>query len=437
MKVEIIKSGINGEGIGYIDKKPVFIPNALVGEVVEVTIKEKMGSYMIAQIEKILKKSPQRVTPFCECYRTCKACTLMHANYQEQCHMKEENLKQALRKYANVNSKLVQNILPSREEFYYRNSCKIPFKMENKKLVCGMYQPNSNYFIPITTCVIHEKEVERVKKEILKILNEEHLQSYDIHTKQGMRTLVIRHIQGKIQVTLVTGEDTLSEIVIQKIMQIEGVISLFQSIHTQKKSADVFGNKMILLAGERYLDFSLFDVNLKLSPRSFFQLNTKSAYTLYDYVKSLVGKVDLLVECYCGIGGISFALKDQAKRIIGIESVKDAVINANMSAKENHLDHMQFICDDAAHKLEYISKKEKIDCLVVDPPRTGLDDNMIQTLLRSKIKKIVYISCNPATLGKNLAQLNQRYKVEIIQPLDMFPQSAHVETVVLMSKKNS
>ena len=130
-------------------------------------------------------------------------------------------------------------------------------------------------------------------------------------------------------------------------------------------------------------------------------------------------------------------MKDQAKRIIGIESVKDAVINANMSAKENHLDHMQFICDDAAHKLEYISKKEKIDCLVVDPPRTGLDDNMIQTLLRSKIKKIVYISCNPATLGKNLAQLNQRYKVEIIQPLDMFPQSAHVETVVLMSKKNS
>lgn len=435
MKVEIIKSGINGEGIGYIQNKPVFVQGALLNEEVDISIVEKNKTYSIGKIEKIIKKSPHRVQPKCRCYHDCKACSGMIADYELQCMMKEDNLKQSLRKYAAVHPKLIQKIVKSEEVYGYRNACKLPLREEDGQLVTGMFQPNSNYFTPIDSCIIHEKGIEIIRKQVLKILNEDHYSAYNYHTKKGMRSLVIRQIGKQAQVTLITGEDEIAPYTIERIMRIPNVISLWQSVHTQKKTVEIFGNKMIPLSDKRFLEFDLKGVHIKLSPRSFFQLNTKQANVMYDLISKEVGKVNLCVEAYSGIGGISFTLKDQAKEIIGIESVKDAVINANMSAKENHLDHIHFICDDAAHKLEYISKKREIDCLVVDPPRVGLDDLMIQTILKSRIKKLIYVSCNPATLGKNLAFLQQRYNVKKVIPVDMFPQTAQVESICVLTRK--
>lgn len=435
MRIEIKKSGINGEGIGYIDKKPVFVQDALPKEIVEASLIEKNKTYSTAKTEEVIRRCEHRCTPKCKVYKRCRACSLMIADYELQCQMKEENLKQSLMKYASLSSDIVEPLVKSEMLFHYRNSCKIPFGMEGKELVTGMFQPNSNYFTPIDFCIIHDKEIEQIRKAVLKILNDYHYKAYNSSLKSGFRTLAIRKIGKNAQVTLVTGNDVIDDECVQRILNIPSVISLWQSIHTQKKTVEIFGDKMILLSEKRFLDFDLKGVHVKLSPRSFFQLNTLQAERLYDLVKKEIGKVNLLVEAYSGIGGISFTLRDQAKEIIGIESVKDAVVNANMSAKENHLDHIHFICDDAAHKLEYISKKREIDCLVVDPPRSGLDDMMLETILRSRIGKIVYISCNPATLGKNLAVLKKRYNVKKVIPVDMFPQTAHVETVCLMSRK--
>ena len=193
---------------------------------------------------------------------------------------------------------------------------------------------------------------------------------------------------------------------------------------------------MIHLAGETHLPLELDGMKLEISPRSFFQLNTKQAVKLYRTIASMVGdNKNLIVEAYSGIGAISLYLKDKAKEIIGIESIKDAVVNANKNAKLNNCEHISFICDDAANKLTYLSKKRNIDVLVVDPPRSGLDDAMLSCILKSKIKEIIYVSCNPATLGKNLAVLSSRYEVEKIQPVDMFPHTPHVESVVSLKRK--
>lgn len=437
MKIEIVKSGINGEGIGYADKKPVFIRECLEGELVDASITEKNKTYSTAKLERVIRKSKHRLVPKCKEYKQCKSCSCMIADYTMQKRMKEELLRQSLIKYAAIDPNVIEPIIESENQFYYRNSCKVPLSMNHHKLVSGMYQPNSNYFVEINNCIIHDKDVERIRKEVINILNKYHQKAFDFKTKKGFRTLVIRKLLNHAQVTLVTGEDKINQACIDEIMQIDMVSSLWQSIHIQKKTPEIFGNRMICLSEKKYLDFEINGVRIKLSPRSFFQLNTLQAEKLYQRIQKEAGYHDFVVEAYSGIGGISFTLKDQMKKIIGIESIKDAVNNANKAAKENGLDHIQFICDDAATRLKMISKKQKIDLLIVDPPRSGLDEAMIQTILKSKIDRVLYVSCNTATLGKNLAELKQKYRVEKVIPFDMFPQTAHVETVVLLSHKKS
>lgn len=437
MKVEIIKTGINGEGIAYINHTPVFIPQTLVGEIVDIEITEKQKRYMHGKVKRILKKSPKRVQPSCRIQARCGGCPLMIAGYDAQLEAKQSLLRQSLIKYAQINPNLIQPIIASDKQLGYRNQCKLPCSMVERHLTTGMYMANSNYFEAVEHCPIHEPGLEYIRRQMVDILNLYHLRSYDYHSKSGIRTIIIRGFDHAYQACIVSGEDTLSEECIEALMNIDGLISLWQSYHTVKKTADMFGKKMIHLGGVKQLHIKFDHLDLKLSPRSFFQLNTKQAQRLYHIVADMVGEGnDLIVEAYSGIGAISLYLKDKAKEIIGIEEVKDAVVNANENALINGVGHVSFLCADAADKLTYLSKKRKIDTLIVDPPRSGLDDAMLYCILKSKIKQIVYVSCNPATLGKNLAILKDRYEVKVIQPIDMFPQTQHVETVCLLSRKD-
>lgn len=436
MKVTIVKTGINGEGIGYMDRTPVFIPGALEGEIVDVTITEREKRYMHAKLNRVIQKSPSRIQPKCRMQHRCGGCPLMITRYPAQLEAKREVLKQSLIKYAQINPKLIQKVIPSEEIFEYRNQCKLPCAMIEGRLTTGMYVPNSNYFSEVPQCVIHEPGLERIREDILDVLNRFRLKAYDHHQKKGIRSLIIRGFDGQYQVTIVSGEQPLSAECIEQLMKIKGLASLWQSYHTVKKTPEMFGAKMIHLAGERLLALDFDGLSLHISPRSFFQLNTNQAKQLYRTIASLVPeKNDLIVEAYSGIGAISLYVKDKAKEVIGIESIKDAVVNANMNAKRNNAEHVSFLCADAADKLTYISKKRSIDTLIVDPPRSGLDEEMLYCILKSKIKHIIYVSCNPATLGKNLAYLQERYRVETIQPFDMFPHTPHVESVVKLVRK--
>ena len=436
MKVTIKKTGINGEGIGYIDRMPVFVPQALIGEEVEISIVDKQKRYATAELLRVVKSSKNRIRPKCFIQNTCGACPLMIARYPAQLEYKQDLLKQSLIKYAQIDPRKVARVKASEDVFGYRNQFKLPCAMEEGRLVSGLFMPNSNYFIDVKKCWIHEDGLERVRMDIMHVLNTHDCVSYNPHDKKGIRNLVVRGFDNRYQCTIVTGNEELDERLISDLMRIKGLTSLWQSIHTIKKTPEVFGNKMMHLAGETSLAMELDGLKLRISPRSFFQLNSKQAVQLYRTIASMVKENnELIVEAYSGIGAISLYLKDKAKEIIGIESIKDAVVNANQNAALNGCEHVSFLCDDAANKLTYLSKKRSIDVLVVDPPRSGLDDAMLECILRSKIKNIIYVSCNPATLGKNLAVLSSRYNVDRIQPIDIFPHTPHVETVVQLVRK--
>lgn len=436
MRLKIEKIGINGEGIAYNNRIPVFVEGALVGEVVDVKITEKQKRYMKGQVINIIERSNDRVNVSCRYAKKCGACSLLHAKYEKQLEYKYDLLKQSLIKYAQVNPKVIHKLVRNNQIFAYRNSFKLPFAMEKDQLVCGLYMPGTNYFVPVEKCMIHEEQLERIKHEILAVLNTYHLKAYDYKKKEGLRTLVVRGFEGNYQCCIVSGETPLPKGCVEDLMNIQGMKSLWQSYHTTKKTQDLFGKVMIHLGGDRLLSFTMNGLKLKLSPKSFFQLNTAQAEKLYKIVADMVDDGnEFIVEAYSGIGAISLYLKDKAKEIVGIEYVNDAVSNANQNAKRNHAPHVRFECGDAAEKLVKYSKKRQIDVLVVDPPRSGLDDNMINCIMKSKIKKIVYVSCNPATLGKNLAILQKYYRVEKVVPVDMFSHTAHVESVCQLVRK--
>lgn len=300
--------------------------------------------------------------------------------------------------------------------------CKLPLEKVNGQWKCGMYARDSHDFISIDRCIVHEKTLEAVRQGVLVCINQFQL--------SDLKNLVIKTFDKKVQIILVTGQVELPKELIDACMKLENVVSFWQSIK-EKDSMDLFGDQMHCLAGQEKMEIQLKEKSCQLLPRSFFQLNTQQAIQLYEYVNQLTKPSDLLVEAYSGIGAISLFVADKAKEVIGIEYNKDAVENAQMNAKINGEEHLHFIAGDASEELEKI--KKSIDTLIVDPPRKGLEQ-MAQVLLKKDIESIIYISCNPSTLAKDLKKLEKKYKIDKVQPFDLFSQTPHVETVVLMSR---
>ena len=342
--------------------------------------------------------------------------------------MKEQILKESLKKYAQYDGP-IEPIRKNINNLGYRNSCKLPLRVIQGKLVSGMYKKNSNDFVAIDHCLIHSKYIEHVRKQILEVINN-YGSALD---KTLFKSLVIKEFNEKIQVILVSGPMDFPQKLIDQICNIEGIVSLWQSIKTDR-SVDVFGSEMKHLALEMNITLNIEDLQLSLLPRSFFQLNTTQAVEMYKYVSSLVDSCNLLVEAYCGIGAMSLFCAKKVKQVIGIEYIDDAVKNTKENAKINHIKNASFICGDAGQVLRNISKDHDIDTLIVDPPRTGLDRVMIDTILSSNIKNIIYVSCNPSTLAKNIDALNKRYHLVQVQPFDLFSQTQHIETVCLFKR---
>lgn len=433
MKCEFIKMGINGEGIGYIDKLPVFCDDVLPQEVAIIKIQKQTDTYAKAKLVKRLKDHPDRIRPRCKYQQTCGGCPIMTLKYPTQLQYKMEILQQTLLKYGNVKAHFIRPMKASEKTFFYRNECKFPFGSEKGKLVMGMYQTGTNHLVPIKECVIQDEQLEKTRIQILKILQEDGYQAYQNKTKSGLRYLVLRTLQGKTHGALVTGKDTIQPNTISKIMEITGMESLSQSINTKQNTPLIFG-KTTLLAGTPHIQLTIGNLTLNLAITSFFQMNLEQATSMYNMVVSKIDPCDTLVEAYCGIGTMSLLAHQKAKQIFGIELIESAVKNANENANQNGIHNAKFICDDAANGLQKILVRQPVDTLLVDPSRTGLDDRMIQTILTSQIKKIIYVSCNPSTLAKNLKQLKRQYQVKTIIPFDLFPQTPHIETITVLER---
>lgn len=432
MKLTIKKHGINGEGIAYFKKKPVFVDHALKDEEIEVKTITENNKFIKARIINIIKESNNRREIPCPYFRECGACELLHSEYQNQLDIKKEILKESLNKYAGIEKDF--EIIKSPKEFHYRNSLKMPFGYKNNKLVLGFYASNSNHFIEIDNCLLHEEILEETRKKILDVLNKYNLLSYDKKTKKGLRYLSLRTLDNKITMCLMTGEDKIKKEVIDDLKKIENIISISQSINTSR-SNEIFGRSIKLLSGNKYLDFKFEDYNLKISNRSFFQLNTKQANNLYHEVIKNINNNDLLVEAYAGIGIMSFLASKKAKKVIAIEEIREAINNGIMNAKENNIDNVEFYLGRSEDILKNKFKKRIIDTLIVDPPRSGLSNEMLNIIMRLKINSIIYVSCNTSTLAKNLNVLLDKYEIKSIKAFDMFSNCSDVECVIKLENK--
>ncbi|MEE3407770.1 MAG: 23S rRNA (uracil(1939)-C(5))-methyltransferase RlmD [Erysipelotrichaceae bacterium] len=434
MKLEIVKAGINGEGIAFFKRKPVFIEGCFPDEVVDADLIDE-GRHYKGRLKAILKKSPDRIRPVCSYADKCGACALMGLKYDGQLAIKMQLLENALYKYAEYDGK-IEGIVKSDDVYGYRNKCNLPIIDYNGKLVNALYKQGSNHPCLITTCFIHEESVEEIRRKILDVLNRYKLQAYDRREKKGMRQLIVRAFDKGAQAVLVTGNDTLKENVIADLKKIKGLKSLFQGINTVRDPIRMMPEKLRPLFGKEKIEVKSLNYELELSPQAFFQLNHKQAEQIYKDAAALIKeKQKLIIEGYCGIGTISLAMHDKAEKIIGIEIIEKAIKDAKDNAKKNKVENVEFRCGDAAKEIRKIVEKEKADVIVVDPPRTGLDDELLKTLLKSKAKQIIYISCNPSTLGKDLYILKKEYEIHLVRGYDMFPNTPLVETLVELVRR--
>lgn len=426
--------GINGEGIGFWQQKPVFVEGALKDELVLVDHMQSFGKYFKADLVKVIQTNPNRCNIGCKKYQVCGGCDLMHANYNYQLQCKQNYLVESLQKYApKVPLELVEPIIGSTLSWGYRNHAKLLLKKYNNHWHAGLYQSGSNHFQAIDHyCKIHDDNINRLIQLLLVALDESNLTNYDHTKKSGLRAVAIRYVDDQCSITLVTGKESLDKAWIQRLAQLTHATVIAQVMNTTKNMVNILDGNIIYLTKMHHLNVKINELTVAITPQAFFQLNTSGLNQMIQIIDRYLPNCCSLFEGYCGVGLLSLAVSNKIKRGLGVEIVEPAIVAANKNARNNHIDCMQYKVGDSAKELRYYHQKHPVDVVLVDPPRSGLDDNMITTLLKSNIKTIIYVSCNPSTLAKNLSQLNARYKVKAIQPLDMFPQTLHVETVVLL-----
>lgn len=442
--VDIIDNGFEGEGIAKINEFTIFIPNSLKGEKVKILILKVLSSYAFGKVIEIIKQSENRVESDCSTYKRCGGCNLRHIKYSETLKLKK-NIVQSL-----VNKTLrseieVEETLGMENPYHYRNKAQYPIGIDKKgNPVMGVFANRTHEIIPIEKCLIQDEQTEEIAKYILEYIKENHISIYDENTRSGL----IRHIVTKIGkksneimcVIVINGENIPNE---NKL--IEELTNKFPNVKTiikniNKKNTNVIlGEKNVIIYGNGYINDTLGGLVFKISPLSFYQVNPIQAEKLYKIGidSAEISKDDIVFDLYCGIGTISLFMAKYAKKVYGIEIVNEAVKDAIENAKMNNIENIEFIAGDVEKVLDNLIKERKIfpDIVMVDPPRKGLDSVSIQNILNIRPKKMVYISCNPATLIRDLKFFEEEYVIKSIKPVDMFPFTSHVECVALMGRK--
>lgn len=430
MQVKIEKSGINGEGIAYIDRKPVFINGVLPYEIAEIVITETHGTYLKGELLRLVKPSPFRIEAPCSVQSACGGCALMIANVPHQEKLKLDNLKQALAKYmGNIDFRLIKPLVSNPLPLGYRNSFKLPVKSEKGKLVSGLYSANTNHFVKADHCLIHADDLETMKISVLSCLDDQGQEAFSFESMNGIRYLILRGFDHVFQLTLVIGNNVIPETVITELMKIPGLASIYLSVNTDRHSHDPFGPMVLHKAGLKTIPVVLDGLRYELSPTAFFQLNTIQASAIFKKIVALIKPEDTVLDAYCGVGAMSLPMAKKAKKVIGLELNKEAVKAASDNAFLNGITNVSFSHGDVQKLLPVVLKNDPISVLVMDPPRSGLSEAMVGSLLSAEIPHLIYVSCNPSTLAKNLAELKKKYEIVSLTPYDLFTQSPLLEVV--------
>ncbi len=444
--VDIIDNGFEGEGIAKIDNFTIFIPGTIKGENVKIIIVKVLSSHGFGKIVEIIEKSQARQDVDCNTYKRCGGCNLRHVKYEETLKMKQ-NAVQSLVNKTLKNKLQVKETVGMENPLHYRNKAQYPIGINKRgEPVIGVFANRTHEVIPIDNCLIQNKKSEEIAKFIIEFIKEKNISIYDEKTGKGL----VRHIVTKVGIK--TGE--IMCVIVINGYKIPNENELVENLKTRypeikaivkninmKNTNVILGQENINLYGNGYIEDILGEYKFKISPLSFYQVNPVQAEKLYNLGVSMaeITKNDVVFDLYCGIGTISLFMSKFAKKVYGIEIVEEAVKMAKENAQNNNVSNTEFFAGDVEIVLDDLinNKGLKADVVMFDPPRKGLDKKSIDNILNIRPKKIVYISCNPATLIRDLADFENEYDIKTIIPVDMFPFTSHVECVsVLQHKKN-
>ena len=419
--------GSDGEGVGSADGYTLFIDGALPGETVTARILEQKKRYGRGKLLSIDTPSPDRVKPICPHFGKCGGCQLMHLSYPKQLEMKRQRVIDALTRIGKLENFLVEPCIPSPKETHYRNKIQLPARLVDGKLKFGLYEKNSHDLVPIDGCHIHSSLGESVYQKIAPILQKSKLQLRHLLIKSTLRTeeaLVLLVTDGEISPLL---REIADEIMAASPL-IKGVI---HNRHTGASNV-ILGKVYTTLKGAGSISERLSGLTFKVSPASFFQVNPAQAEALYGKAlefANLQGN-ETVLDAYCGVGTLSLLFAKQAGKVIGVESVPEAIEDALENGRINQIQNAEFIL---GRSEEWIKTSPPIDLVLLNPPRKGADPAFLEGIGKLSPKTLIYISCDMATLARDLNLLKiMGYRIEKVQPFDMFPQTAHVECVVLL-----
>ena len=431
-----------GQGVAHIEGCAVFIPNAVAGERYKVKIEKAQKTWAAGKIVEILEKSPHRVNRECPVAKLCGGCDFWHMDYEEESRLKAERVKNCLNRMGGETLEHV-DILAAPTCYGYRNKAQYPVAEKKGKAYAGFFRAGTHDVVENSRCLILPAETDRVKDAVMDYVNQFRVSVYDEVAHKGLlRHIYVRRgaVSGEVLVCLVVNGRSIPKAheLIGRLKKIPGFTTLVLSVNTRKGNA-VLGDEFITLFGPGYIEDTLCGLNFRLSPRSFYQVNHHQAQRLYEaaIAQAEITKADTVLDLYCGVGTITLAMASAAGKVIGVEVIPQAVEDAKDNAARNGIENAEFFCGDAGQAaLELERKGVKADVVVVDPPRKGLNADTIEALARFSPRRIVYVSCDPATLARDVALLKERgYMLKNALAADLFPRCSHVESIVTMIKQ--
>ena len=442
--LEITDLGSSGEGIGKVDGFTLFVKDALIGDVIEAKIIKTKKSYGYGRLMTILTPSPARVEARCPQARACGGCQIQPLNYADQLTYKENKVKELLERVGKVSDYVMEPIIGMEDPWYYRNKAQFPVGMtKDGEIVTGFYAGRTHSIVPVQECFIQHPLNEQLMSIVRQWMNEYNVTAYDETKQAGL----VRHIftrigkyTGEVMVCLVINGKKIPhpEVLIERLKAVDGMTSICLNINRENTNV-ILGKTIKCLWGQDYITDKIGDIAYRISPLSFFQVNPIQTQKLYgtalEYAE-LTGN-ETVWDLYCGIGTISLFLAKAAKKVCGVEIVPEAIADAKENAKLNGIENADFFVGKAEEVLpkQYDEHGVYADVIVVDPPRKGCDEKLLQCMVTMAPKRIVYVSCDPATLARDLNFLEANgYKVKKVRCTDMFPHSTHVETCVLLTK---